>query len=179
MPKVIPSFGSSKRPAKTTPKLLEFLPEWDNGPVFDWYKSLPNKTIQLLQIRKDGGKGVPHRFIMVHMSDGCVHRFDRRLEQSSTDHTVVNLLVNHAVKSKDTYVPDMDSTLPKAVERFSHCEVELVLDGQVNLLAVISACYAISQDIFAQQYTFLRHNCFFFSWAVLTPVSATRVTSTR
>jgi hypothetical protein len=180
MPKVISSFGSStrllKKTSKKKPELLEFPLGWGNGPVFDWYKNrVPNKTIQLLQIRKDEGGAVPHRFIMVHMSDDRIHRFDRRPEQASTDHTpdhtVVDLLVNHAVKSEDTYIPDVDSTLLSEIERFSHCEVALVLDGRVDLLAVIAACYAISEDDSTREYTFLRHNCFFFSWAILMVVS--------
>jgi hypothetical protein len=55
--------------------------------------------------------------------------------------------VNHAVKSEDTYVPDVDAALLRYVKCLSHCEIELFLDDWVVLIAVISACYTMSKDI--------------------------------
>ncbi|KAG9087951.1 hypothetical protein FRC06_002287 [Ceratobasidium sp. 370] len=81
---------------------------------------------------------------------------------------MADLIFNQAVASEDSYTREISLT---DEERFSECEIELTLDGQVDLITIISICYAISVDNFAQKYTFLRHNCFFFSWTILTIVS--------
>ena len=105
------------------------------------------------------------------MCDGRVHRFDRRPEQPTDGrelgHNQMDLLRNDPVRSEDTYVPDVDTTFVGEIAQLSYCEIELFLDGQVDLLAILSACYAISADEEARRYTLLRHNCFFFSWTIL------------
>jgi hypothetical protein len=80
-------------------------------------------------------------------------------------------LVNSAVPSRDTYEPDLDKTSQDKILQSCSCEIELFLDGRVDLLAVISACYAISKDDTTREYTFFLHNCWFFSWAVFMVVS--------
>lgn len=174
MSKIISSFGSIGGLGNSTPLSgsLSFSDGWGVGPIFSWYNSLTNrraKTIQTLQIRKDSTGLVPHRFVILHMSDMQVHRFDRRPDRGpSTNTRAADLLSNQAVASEDTYM--LNVPLPEVEER-SECEIELFLDGQVDLLAVLAACYAISIDDSARQYTFLRHNCFFFSWTILMVVS--------
>ncbi|KAG8737609.1 hypothetical protein FRC10_008037 [Ceratobasidium sp. 414] len=173
MPKVVSSFASLSRPGKSKSAPLKFENGWNVGPVFDWYNGLANdpraKSIQAIQIRKDVSGPVPHRFIVLRMCDKLVHRFDRRPDRGpNVDTTMVDLIFNQAVASQDSYTREISLA---DEERFSEREIELTLNGQVDLLTVISVCYAISVDNLAQKYTFLRHNCFFFSWTILTIVS--------
>lgn len=166
------SLGSISSSGKSKPAPLTFPAGWGAGPIFTWYNSLADhgaRFIQTLQIRKDVTGPVPHRFIVLHMRNNRIHRFDRRPQRGpNSDTKMVGLLANQAVASEDTYVVDIPLS---SIEQDSQCEVELLLHGQVDLLAVISACYAISKDDSAREYTFLRHNCFFFSWTILMVVS--------
>ncbi|KAG8777845.1 hypothetical protein FRC12_000179 [Ceratobasidium sp. 428] len=169
MSNVISSFNSFSKSNKPEPKPLKFEGGWNAGPVFEWYNGLTSpqaKSIQLIQIRKDGSGPVPHRFIVLQMCNKDIHRFDRRPDHVNLDR--VDLVFNQAVTSEDSYTPNIDYA---EEERISEREIELTLGGQVDLMTVISICYAISLDDFAQKYTFLRHNCFFFSWTILTIVS--------
>ncbi|KAG8707336.1 hypothetical protein FRC08_000574 [Ceratobasidium sp. 394] len=103
------------------------------------------------------------------MCDELVHRFDRRpYHGPGIDKTMVDLVFNQAVASEDSYTREISLT---EEDRFTECEIELTLNGQVDLITIISICYAISADNLAQKYTFLRHNCFFFSWTILTIVA--------
>ncbi|KAG9084112.1 hypothetical protein FRC07_013712, partial [Ceratobasidium sp. 392] len=172
MPKIISSFTSLSKPEKSMPIPLKFDSGWNVGPVFDWYNGLTDpkaKAIQTIQIRKDASTPVPHRFIVVRMCDQLAHRFDRRPDRGPTaDTNTIDLIFNQAVTSEDSYVRNISL---EAEEKVSEREIELTLDGQVDLLSVISICYAISVDTLAQKYSFLRHNCFFFSWTILTIIS--------
>ncbi|QRV84471.1 hypothetical protein RhiJN_26542 [Ceratobasidium sp. AG-Ba] len=169
--KIVSSFGSLSQNKNSQLHVLNFTSEWGVGPVFNWYNKLEplSKLIGIIQVRKDVSGAVPHRFIVVRMLDDAVHRFDRRPERPENAGTnLVDVVFNNAVTSQDSYT--LNITLAD-LERVSELEVELELDGGVDLSVVISVCYAISLDSFAQKYTFLRHNCFFFSWTILTIVS--------
>ncbi|KAG8741489.1 hypothetical protein FRC10_002740 [Ceratobasidium sp. 414] len=151
---------------------LNFDGGWGKGDVFNWYRRLTKpgaKSIHTIQIRKDVTGPVPHRFVLLHMRDGLVHRFDRRPDRSpGADTGLVRLLSNQVVNSHDTFMPDIS---PANLEHVSECEIELVLDSEVDFLVVVSACYAISVDDNTRGYSFLRYNCFFFSWTILMIVS--------
>ncbi|KAG8741488.1 hypothetical protein FRC10_002739, partial [Ceratobasidium sp. 414] len=192
MSKLFPSSGSRSSAPNDEPVPLNFDGGWGKGDVFDWYRRLtkPGATsIHTIQIRKDVTGPVPHRFVLLHMCDGLVHRFDRRPDRSRDANTgLVRLLSNQVVDSKDTFMPDILRASPElalkpapelaseldpkpAPKPVPECEIELVLDGKVDLLVVISACYAISVDDKTRGYSFLRYNCFFFSWTILMIVS--------
>lgn len=167
------SFKSLRHYIDQNPQALTFPLGWRKGPVFEgWYDKLESDTkatsIDRLEIRKDTSGAFPHRFIVLHMCNGAIHRFDRRPHQEETGPAV---LVNAAVKSKDEYIADVSSTAWLRFQAVSHCEIELLLGGRVDLLAVLSACYGISLDRTAHEYTLLAHNCFFFSWTILMVVS--------
>ncbi|KAG9124446.1 hypothetical protein FRC07_011604 [Ceratobasidium sp. 392] len=170
--KLVSSFGSLSKNKKSPPIPLEFGSEWGVGPVFEWYNHLEHSRatrIQTIQIRKDASGAVPHRFIVLCMLDDQVHRFDRRPNRAEdTGTNLVDVVFNHAVTSQDSYTLNIDLA---DEEKISELEVELNLDGQVDLLAVIAVCHSISLDNFAREYTFLKHNCFFFSWTILTIIS--------
>ncbi|KAG9099372.1 hypothetical protein FRC06_005342 [Ceratobasidium sp. 370] len=164
---LIPSMAAISK-GNLDPIPLEFEEEWGIGPVFDWYNSLERPAgtlIQKIQIRKDVSGPVPHRFIVVCMVNEKVHRFDRRPKQVGN---ATDVIFNNAVDSEDSYTPNIGLTRETWI---SELEVELDLRGEVDLLAVISICHAISFDSFAGKYTLLKHNCFFFSWTILSIIA--------
>ncbi|QRV98560.1 hypothetical protein RhiJN_26579 [Ceratobasidium sp. AG-Ba] len=171
MSKLISSFGSSQPRNAPQPVPLNFGDGWGIGSVFDWYNSLSDphgRSIDRIQIWKYIAKPVPHRFIVVHMSEGenSIHRFDRRPARDQTN--TVDLLSNQAVACEDAYQPNVDID---EIAKSAICEIELDVGGKVDLMVVLSACYAISSDNSTQKYSFLRYNCFFFSWTILMVVA--------
>jgi len=173
-PKFVSSLASfSSLREKDIPVKIDFPDGFTSGSFYGWYTSLSPKSryIKSLQIRRDVGGVVPHRFVMLHMEDEQTHRFDRRPQQARDDHrpdyNLFELAINTAVKSEDSFIAGVNRLLLKEIELMSYCEIELFEPEQQDLLAVISACFAISTNHNAQNYTLLRHNCFFFSWTIL------------
>ncbi|KAK7058926.1 hypothetical protein VNI00_001550 [Paramarasmius palmivorus] len=144
--------------------------QWGTGPVFDWYKELSqhglSRSINRLEVRLDKSSLVPHRFVVLYMMDNAVHRVDRRPQERSID-----VLKNNAVPTKDEFEQGLDEGDVADIQKTTECEIELFLDGKVDLEVVLSACFSISKDGRANEYTFLEHNCFFFSWTILTVTS--------
>ncbi|CAE6439996.1 unnamed protein product [Rhizoctonia solani] len=50
-------------------------------------------------------------------------------------------------------------------------DLKLNVLGEVDIITVISACFAMHTDENTKKYSFLRYNCFFFSWTILMVVS--------
>ena len=71
---------------------------------------------------------------------------------------------------KDECVYNLDQESVRQIEQTNN-EIELFLDGKVDLLIVLAACFAISKDRSAQKYSLFTNNCFFFSWMILMVVS--------
>ncbi|KAG9120745.1 hypothetical protein FRC07_003637 [Ceratobasidium sp. 392] len=163
------SFGSMSSIRKPKQIYHIFKGKWGDGPIFDWYRSLTNqapaRAIQKLQIWKDVSGPVPHRFVVLHMSDGLTHRFDRRPARGGNTN---RMLANHPVPSEDACEINVNLAL---ATRASVCEIELALGGKVDIVTVLSTCQAISSDPVAHEYSLLRYNCFFFSWTILMVVS--------
>ncbi|KAG8752910.1 hypothetical protein FRC12_011748 [Ceratobasidium sp. 428] len=149
---------------------LTFEHGWGVGCLFDWYRGFPSnpkaRSIQTIQIRKDVSGPVPHRFIVLRMCDDQAHRVDRRPDRPNAN--TVDLLTNQAVACKDELMANISLA---SVDSSTECEVELTLDGQVDVMSIISTCYAISGNSSTRDYQFLRYNCFFFSWTILMVVS--------
>lgn len=115
---------------------------------------------------------VPHRFIVLRMCDNRVHRFDRGPARGpDNDINMVGLLANRDVQSEDSCTIDIPPDALNKIAQKSERELELVLNGQVDILTVIAACYAMSTDSSTCNYSLRKHNCFFFSWAILMVVS--------
>uniref|UniRef100_A0A0W0G7X4 Uncharacterized protein n=1 Tax=Moniliophthora roreri TaxID=221103 RepID=A0A0W0G7X4_MONRR len=168
------NMGFSIRPLPTPNNLLtiEFPRGWGVGPVFDWYRGLSARLgetlLNRLQIRKDTRGVVPHRFIVLYMQDGSVHRFDRRPDMTTDNTTGLDLLLkDRPVPSKDECIRNLTEDARMEVETETVQEIELKLDGKVDLEVILTACFAISKDPSAHRYTLYAYNCFFFSWTIL------------
>ena len=71
--------------------------------------------------------------------------------------------------SHDT-IQEVDSTSLKELDSTSSCVVELHWQNEesIDLLFVLSICFAIHDDKWADRYTLQRYNCYFISWAIIT-----------
>lgn len=150
---------------------------WNEGEIFSWYNRLSGRdarSIQSFQVWKNPGGmgGVPHRFIVLRMCDNSIHRFDRAPARGpDNDVDMVGLLTNSDVQCEDSctlHIPPKDwAEMEGKAER----ELDLLLNGQVDIFTVITACYAMSINDSTRNYSLRAHNCFFFSWAILMVVS--------
>lgn len=145
---------------------------WNEGEIFDWYNGLSDpkaRSIQALQVWKGATGPIPHRFIVLLMSDGLVHRFDRGPARGPDNNlNVMDLLPNREVQSEDSCTLDISLS---RLSQNAHCEIELLLNDQADILTVIAACYAIATNDSTLKYSLFRHNCFFYSWTILMVVS--------
>jgi len=174
----LPSSSASSSRGKSTPITIDFPDGFASGDLYKWCQGLSgtSRLVASLQIRRDVGNAVPHRFVMVRMLDNSIHRFDRRPEQRTSDnipgHTMLDLLLNRAVKREDSYVHNLPLDLLEEISLLTYCEIELFFEEQqLDLLTIVSACFGISRNSVADKYTFLKHNCFFFSWTILMVVA--------
>ncbi|KIM89757.1 hypothetical protein PILCRDRAFT_195630 [Piloderma croceum F 1598] len=66
-------------------------------------------------------------------------------------------------------IQEVDSTSLKELNGTSSCVVELhwKSKGTIDLLFILSICFAIHNDKWANRYTLQRYNCYFLSWAII------------
>ncbi|KAG9082096.1 hypothetical protein FRC06_005227 [Ceratobasidium sp. 370] len=150
---------------------LDFSNGWLAGPVLNDYDRLFKcREISRLRLFKESPNSVHHRFIVLHMKDGTIHRFDRRPDPAASN--AAEVMQNSPVKTQDTCVANLGEESLRELEEQATCEIELLLDDGANdILSVFAACYGISRDDKTKHYTLLKHNCFFFAWTILMVVA--------
>ncbi|KAL0564630.1 hypothetical protein V5O48_017412 [Marasmius crinis-equi] len=141
--------------------------------VCKWYSDLhrtnPISTkIDKLQVRRTNPhlNKVTRRFVVLYMSDGTVHRLDRRAGDPN-DHNLISGLsftTRGRVATTDELTSNVDT---EELKKGTYLEIEIALEGKVDLWVVLSTCHAISKDPDGQTYDLREHNYFFFSWSIL------------
>ncbi|KAG8712792.1 hypothetical protein FRC11_014192 [Ceratobasidium sp. 423] len=157
------SFASKKKR-----KLMEFSDKWGDGPVFDWYHSLKasSTTVIRLEIRIDDGKP-PHRFVLAYLESGTICRFDRRPETAKPGTLVLETLGGLSTRKAADDFSEVNQNELEDLKNSTHCELDLTVPHSTDLLHVLSACFALSQDEEARDYALLKYNCYFFSWTLV------------
>ncbi|KAG7098986.1 hypothetical protein E1B28_000872 [Marasmius oreades] len=158
--------------------------DWGEDPlhsdIYRWYQGLctcnhfsngkdPTK-ISKLQVwsRNRYSQRLTHRFVLLHMADDTVHRLDRRATTQGNPGLLSGLSMRTpGVTSTDEMVINIDDDLQKNMARNNHLEVEIQLEGKVDLLIVLLTCYQISHHSRARRYDLRDYNCFFYSWTIL------------
>ncbi|KAG9091970.1 hypothetical protein FRC07_011749, partial [Ceratobasidium sp. 392] len=173
------SVASSSRALQRAVTPIIFPSDWETheGPTFDWYQRLSCKRIRRLQIRKDSSGAVPHRFIVAHLADNSIQRFDRRPQSKNAGEIVAASLFGTSTIAADDEIEMVEAGAWPSLEQQTKCEVDLDLGGDMDILTILSACYGISRDASARDYALLRYNCFFFSWTILAIVARHKVPS--
>ncbi|KAG8759361.1 hypothetical protein FRC12_009769 [Ceratobasidium sp. 428] len=173
---VIPtSCGGRNSKRKVIP--IAFPSGWDmqSGPTFEWYQSLPCRYIDRLQIRKDSSGTVSHRFIVAHLANGSIQRFDRRPRSTDSGEILAAGFFNTSTIEADDVIEIVEPSVWPSLEQDTKCEVDLDLEGSTDILTILSACYGISRDASARNYVLLQFNCYFFSWSILAVVARYKV----
>ena len=149
------------------PVPLDFPSGWDKGPVTDWYKTQRAKgstVIEKIQLRKDHQRPYYHEYIVISTRNGHTYRIDRRPDPD----TPFDTIMKKGCIAHDT-IQELDSTSLKELDSTSSCVVELQWQNgeSIDLLSVLSICFAIRNDKWADRYTLQRYNCYFLSWAII------------
>lgn len=151
---------------------MEFSEIWGKGEIFDWCrKNFTSRIVTRLEIRitRDA---VPHRFVMAHMEDGSIYRFDRRPRTPNLFIIASNPVPASPIDNEPTTraadeVCIVNRTELLEIDLSTHWEINLVLPGNVDIYLIISACFAIAQDKKARNYALREYNCYFFSWTIV------------
>ena len=149
------------------PFLLDFASGWARGPVIEWYDRRRRKgstLTQKLQLRRDPLAPYYHEYIVVFTQDGHTYRIDRRPDTDAPFDTIMKA----GCKPYDT-IQTIGSRSLSELEKSSNCVVELRWRGKlkIDLLFVLSICFALRQDQRAKHYTLQRYNCYFLSWTII------------
>jgi hypothetical protein len=155
---------------------LDFASGWDKGPVIEWYDRHRRKgstLIEKLQLRKFLQPPYYHECIVVFTQGGHAYRVDRRPDPNAPFDTIMRA----GCKPYDA-VQAVESRNLRELENASDCVVELHWHDKptIDLLFVLSICFALRQDQHAKQYTLQRYNCYFLSWTIV--MVAVRETAT-
>ena len=149
------------------PVRLDFTSGWENGPVINWYKKQRAKgstAIEKIQLRKDYQHPYYHEYIIISTRSDHTYRIDRRPDPDAPFDTIMKI----GCIAYDT-IQEVESNSLKQLDSASSCVVELHWQGEetIDLLFVLSICFAIYNDEWANRYTLQRYNCYFFSWAII------------
>jgi hypothetical protein len=149
---------------------LDFPSGWEKGPVTDWYNKQGAKgstVINKTQLRKDHQHPYYHEYIIISTRSGHMYRIDRRPDPD----TPFDTIMKNGCTAHDT-IQEVDSTSLKELDSTSSCVVELRWQSKseesIDLLFILSICFAIRNDKWTDRYTLQRYNCYFFSWAIIT-----------
>ena len=149
------------------PIYLDFASGWDKGPIIEWYETHRRKgstIIEKLQLRRDRLPPYYHEYIVVFTQGGHAYRVDRRPDPDAPFDTIMRA----GCKPHDT-VQTVDSRSWRELEKNSDCIVKVHWKDKptIDLLFVLSICFALRQDEQAKQYTLQRYNCYFLSWTII------------
>jgi hypothetical protein len=159
--------GATRALFLNRPVPLDFPSGWEKGPVTDWYNKQRAKgstTIKKIQLRRDYQHPYYHEYIIISTRSDHAYRIDRRPDPDAPFDTIMKM----GCTAHDT-IQEVDSTSLKELDSTSSCVVELHWENEesVDLLFVLSICFAIHNDKQAGRYTLQRYNCYFVSWAVI------------
>ena len=160
------AIASSRIPFFNGPVHLDFSSGWEKGPVTDWYNKHRTKgstAIDKIQLRKSHQHPYYHEYIIVSTRGGHTYRVDRRPDADAPFDTIMKA----GCTAYDT-IEEVHSTPLKELHRTSGCVVELHWRGQtIDLLYILSICFAIHSDKRGKRYTLQCYNCYFLSWAII------------
>ena len=149
------------------PVRLDFTSGLDKGPISDWYNEQRAKgstAIKKIQLRKDYQHPYYHEYIIISTGSGHSYRVDRRPDPDAPFDTIMKT----GCIAYDT-IQEVDLTSLKDLDKTSSCVVELHWQGKeiIDLLFILSICFAIHNDKLSDRYTLQRYNCYFLSWAII------------
>ncbi|KAG8712746.1 hydrolase 76 protein, partial [Ceratobasidium sp. 395] len=104
-----------------------------------------------------------------------IKRFDRRPKSKNAGEILAAGFFNTSKIEADDEIEVVEPGAWPSLEQATKCEVDLDLEGNMDILTILSACYGISRDASAHNYALFQFNCYFFSWTILAVVARHKV----
>ncbi|KDQ62104.1 hypothetical protein JAAARDRAFT_203321 [Jaapia argillacea MUCL 33604] len=140
---------------------MAFTGEWGIGSAFKWYRRQRSTGIRKIQLMKEEST-FSHEYILVTLRSGKTIRFERSPDPKAHPDAVVHPSGCEAYDTIDTGSED----LGRAEEHI--CVGEIVFQDGIDLLFIISVCFAMTKDTKARRYTLQEYNCYFFARTIYT-----------
>ncbi|EUC60875.1 hypothetical protein RSOL_372700, partial [Rhizoctonia solani AG-3 Rhs1AP] len=160
--------GLSSNDRSQEPHIINFTADgngWRKGATEKWYKSQPSTKFKYLEYRKEKVSPFYHEYIVVHLENETVCRFDRRGDVNNR----ANVFVGEPIPSEDTahVIAKRDKDLYPIIERDSELLLHMRFPKGQDILTILGICYGIQSTKATQYYSLTGYNCYFFSWTVI------------
>jgi len=140
--------------------------DWDDGPIFDWYKGQTYTTISKLELRKERDH-FKHEYIVIYLDNGWLHRIERRPIRRAN----LEPISKEGCEAQDILTPIEDADL-EVIRSETDAEITLEFgSNKPDLFNVIAVAVAIHLDPRTKNYTLQQYNCYFFARSIVTLVT--------
>ncbi|KAL5637655.1 hypothetical protein ACGC1H_002059 [Rhizoctonia solani] len=161
--------GLSRNGRTQAPHIINFTAEgngWRKGKTEEWYKQQPSTKFKYLEYRKEKESPFYHEYIVVHLENETVCRFDRRGDVNSR----ANVLVGDPIPSEDSahVIAKNDTEFYPMIERDSDLLLRMHFPKGQDILTILGICCGIQSTKATKDYSLTRYNCYFFSWMIIT-----------
>ncbi|CAE6380269.1 unnamed protein product [Rhizoctonia solani] len=151
------------------PHIINFTTEgngWRKGGTEEWYRKQPSTRFDYLEYRKEREYPFYHEYILVHLGNETVCRFDRRGDVNNR----ANVLVGEPIPSEDSahVIAKNDDKFYPAIENNSDLLLRMHFPKGQDIITILAICYGIQSNKATQAYSLTRYNCYFFSWMIIT-----------
>ncbi|EUC65087.1 hypothetical protein RSOL_496980 [Rhizoctonia solani AG-3 Rhs1AP] len=146
------------------PIVLDFQLSKGKNEIRNWYHRQPTTQFTCIEHRKETTGRFRHEFVVVHLDNSSVCRFDRRARED---------MRGHALKDEGTISEDSAHVITQAdteaIARLDESEVLLSAntDQWLDINFILAVCCGIQSHPEAKSYSLLHYNCYFFSWTLL------------
>ncbi|CAE6484150.1 unnamed protein product [Rhizoctonia solani] len=150
------------------PIILDFQADKGREEIKNWYRRQPTTHFQLIEWRKNVEGQFRHEFIVAHLDNSTICRFDRRARED---------MRGHALKEKGTISEDSAHVITKADTKsilslqVSEVLLSIYLPKGQDLRFVLAVCCGIQLHPKAKSYSLLHYNCYFFSWTLFVTIA--------
>ncbi|KAG8761939.1 hypothetical protein FRC11_012090 [Ceratobasidium sp. 423] len=133
-----------------------------------WYRQQPTTTFTSIEYRKEVGGLFRHEFVVVHLGDSTVCRFDRRAREDLRGHALKN---EGTISEDSAHAITSEDTEHRTFLDRSEILLSMTLPQELDLKFILAVCYGIQFHPKAKAYSLLYYNCYFFSWTLITTIA--------
>ncbi|EUC60871.1 hypothetical protein RSOL_372460 [Rhizoctonia solani AG-3 Rhs1AP] len=158
--------GSIANSRARAPHIMRFAEGWRKGVMEEWYKQQPTTKFKYLEYRKEREAPFYHEYILVHLVNETVCRFDRR---GNTNYRA-NVLVGKPIPPEDTVhvISKDDRDFYPDIENHSDLLLRMYFPRGQDILIILGICYGIQSTKVTKDFSLTRYNGNFSSWMVIT-----------
>ncbi|EUC65090.1 hypothetical protein RSOL_497410 [Rhizoctonia solani AG-3 Rhs1AP] len=147
------------------PIVLDFQSDKGKEEIRNWYRKQPTTRFTHIEHRKETTGRFGHEFVVVHLDNSTVCRFDRRAREDMRGHALKD---EGTISEDSAHVITRADTESKARLEESEFLISALGGGEHGLEFILAVCCGIQSHPEAKSYSLLHYNCYFFSWTLVT-----------